>query len=255
METQARLRASAPNGWPREGFTLEENTRDLLDHEREFEQRESFAYTVLSLDEVEVLGCVYLNPPADAEADVDVHLWIRERDYGAGYALRLHQLVDDWLKSRWPFERVRYLRPDYYFAQGSCLCGLVRFYAGPLRGPLELCHCSRCRRSSGSAFAATMGVGEVRFQAGADEVRRFELSVDNGPPAYARSFCKRCGSPVPDPEQRGVQELPAGSLALLPFPADRHIYVEHEAPWAPSVTTPRLSSTEIRALRASETGS
>jgi hypothetical protein len=250
METQERLRASAPNGWPREGFTLEENTRDLIEHEREFEARESFAYTVLSLDEVDVLGCVYFNPPADPDADVDVHLWIREREYAGGYALRLHRIVDDWLAGSWPFARVRYLRPAYCFAPGECLCGAVRYHAGPLRGPLELCHCPRCRRASGSAFAATVGVGEVRFDAGADRVRRFEHEIEDHPPGYGRCFCDRCGSPVPDPERAGAQEIPAGSLTLLPFTADRHSYVDHEAPWAPSTATPRFEAAEIRARRS-----
>ena len=41
-------------------------------------------------------------------------------------------------------------------ASGGCLCGGVRFeVAGPL-SEIELCHCPRCRRAYGSAFAATV---------------------------------------------------------------------------------------------------
>ena len=49
METRERLTAGAPNGWPRDGFTLEENRRDLVRHEQEFKELIAFAFTVLSL--------------------------------------------------------------------------------------------------------------------------------------------------------------------------------------------------------------
>jgi hypothetical protein len=37
--------------------------------------------------------------------------------------------------------------------RGSCLCGGVRFEVDRAVGPFELCHCSRCRKASGSALA------------------------------------------------------------------------------------------------------
>jgi len=58
METQERF-LSLGYGWPREGFTIEENLADLEQHQREFLHREAFAYTVVSPDESRVLGCVY----------------------------------------------------------------------------------------------------------------------------------------------------------------------------------------------------
>jgi hypothetical protein len=39
MESQARLRAGSPRGWPRPGFTLAENLADLTRHEAEFRSR------------------------------------------------------------------------------------------------------------------------------------------------------------------------------------------------------------------------
>src|SRR5210317_859658 len=103
METQQRLRACAPNGWPRQGFTLAENRQDLIDHEREFAERSNFAFTVLSPDRSEVLGCVYFNPAADGRKGVDVHMWVREREYDRGLAQHLHRHVDRWLNEDWPF--------------------------------------------------------------------------------------------------------------------------------------------------------
>ena len=48
-------------GWP-EGLTLEQNLIDLGWHQKEFQRRKSFAYTVVALDESRVLGCVYIYP-------------------------------------------------------------------------------------------------------------------------------------------------------------------------------------------------
>ncbi|MCZ6459403.1 MAG: aldehyde-activating protein, partial [Gammaproteobacteria bacterium] len=37
--------------------------------------------------------------------------------------------------------------------KGQCLCGAVAFEVEEIIGPFELCHCTRCRKSTGSAFA------------------------------------------------------------------------------------------------------
>lgn len=250
METQQRLRASAPNGWPRKDFTLEENRSDLRRHEQEFAERTAFAFTVLNPDESAVIGCVYFNPPTESRNDVDVHMWVREREYPHGLAQHLHRHVDAWLHTHWPFERINYLRPDYYFARGSCLCESVVFYAGPVRGPFELCHCSRCRRASGSAFAALVGVGEVRFSSGRDLVTTFSLPITSQPPAYKRCFCRTCGSPLPEPDVTGWQEVPAGCLQTLDLSPDRHIHIDDAPAWSfPGNALPAFTRDEIHQFR------
>jgi len=252
METQERLRASAPNGWPRPGFTLEENRSDLIQHEDEFARRISYAYTMLDPDETVVLGCVYLNPPDNQAYEVDVHMWVREQRWAEGLAQQLHRDVDAWLRNVWHFSAIGYLRPDYYFARGSCLCGAVDYYAGPLRGPFELCHCNRCRRASGSAYVAGIITGEVRFVQGQALISKCSLPVETQPPAYRRIFCSRCGSLVPDPDQSGPQEIAAGSLTPMPVLPDRHIYAECAPGWAPvEGSLPRFTGTEIRQFRNS----
>lgn len=119
--------------------------------------------------------------------------------------------------------------------QGACLCGGVRFEVTQVVGPLELCHCNRCRRLSGSAFFAGLVVATrgYRMSAGRELVRRFELPVREVAPGYASLFCSICGSPVPDPEPTGETfEIPVGLLDDDPgVRADRHIFVEHRAPW------------------------
>ena len=62
IESRELLR-SRGGSWPRDGFTLKENLKDLKRHQKEFLNRKAFAYTVISLDESRVLGCMYINPP------------------------------------------------------------------------------------------------------------------------------------------------------------------------------------------------
>ena len=67
---------------------------------------------------------------------------------------------------------------------GSCLCGMVRFEVTAVVGPFELCHCPRCRKSTGSAFAAMVGVKVEGFRItqGSETIRSIELPVVERPP-------------------------------------------------------------------------
>jgi len=112
MESQRRLRAGSPNGWPREGFTLSENHADLVRHETEFGLRDAFAYTLVSPAEDKVLGCVYINP--SKLADADVYMWVRDSMHFEGLTAHLFEAVDAWLKSSWPFDNLNYIRTEYY---------------------------------------------------------------------------------------------------------------------------------------------
>ena len=138
--------------------------------------------------------------------------------------------------------------------RGSCLCGGVRFEVARVLGPFELCHCTRCRKVSGSAFAAGLRVasGGFRILSGRELIRHYEAPLLEVPPAYATSFCSRCGSPVPYPPPEAESfEVPAGLLDSDPgFRPDRHIFIEHEAPWHSGLgELPRLTKAQLRKLR------
>ncbi len=99
-----------PDGSPAPSaeLTLEQNLVDLGWHQKEFELRRSFAYTVMSLDESVCLGCVYLYPTDDADARV--HMWVRRSESEEGLDPVLEQAVRTWVDEAWPFETVSY--PD-----------------------------------------------------------------------------------------------------------------------------------------------
>ena len=115
---------------------------------------------------------------------------------------------------------------------GSCLCGAVRYEL--TQDPLwaHYCHCSRCRKTRGSAFAANLFVplDGFRFVAGADQLQSYK------PPdaeRFTNVFCRRCGSSLPWPnESRGVMVVPMGGLDEDPGTTARgNIFVDSKAPW------------------------
>ena len=108
IESRQLLHSMFGGPWPREGFTLKENLDDLERHQREFLNREAFAYTVVSLDESRVLGCVYINPTQEIDADAIVVMWVRQSEYDRGLDPILFQAVKDWISAVWPFQTVAY---------------------------------------------------------------------------------------------------------------------------------------------------
>lgn len=138
---------------------------------------------------------------------------------------------------------------------GSCLCNAVQFEISEFTGPFELCHCSRCRKSSGSAFAAGIAVRREHYRliSGREMIENFTANTINAPPAYCRSFCRGCGCQVPDPAPlTEVFEIPAGLLDDDPLVRpDRHIFIDYKSNWFdPAEALPQLSKAEIHALRA-----
>ena len=99
----ARLSQVWPDsGWPA-GLTLRQNLIDLGWHEKEFQNRSSFAYTMVAPDESRVLGCVYFYPTDKAGYDAEVFLWVRESEAATDLDNDLFEVVQRWLASDWPF--------------------------------------------------------------------------------------------------------------------------------------------------------
>ena len=104
----ARLSTVWPDSdWPA-GLTLRQNLIDLGWHEKEFQNRTSFAYTMVAPDESQVLGCVYFYPTEKAGYDAEVFLWVRESDEATDLDKELFEIVQQWLASDWPFKRPAY---------------------------------------------------------------------------------------------------------------------------------------------------
>lgn len=77
--------------------------------------------------------------------------------------------------------------------KGSCLCGEVQFEISGGITDIVYCHCSRCRKAQGSAFA-TNGVvssSDFYFISGEDNLTGYKSS-----PEQIKYFCRTCGSPI-----------------------------------------------------------
>ncbi|WP_228025300.1 GNAT family N-acetyltransferase [cf. Phormidesmis sp. LEGE 11477] len=97
-----------PDGkWP-EGLTLEQNLIDLGWHQKEFQTRQSFAYTVVNSSESMIIGCVYIEPTCRHGYDAVVYLWARQSELAGGLEGRLHTIVKDWIAEEWPFKSVAF---------------------------------------------------------------------------------------------------------------------------------------------------
>lgn len=107
METRERLRSIFGGEWPADNFTLEENKADLLAHEDAFKQRAAFTYTIASLSSNELLGCIYIVPGADTDAQVIY--WVRESAYKQGLEPMMLMHLKNWLESTWPFQTITYV--------------------------------------------------------------------------------------------------------------------------------------------------
>ena len=76
---------------------------------------------------------------------------------------------------------------------GGCLCGAVRFgIRGGIRDIIK-CHCSRCRKAQGSAYATNgvVDVGDFVIVSGEDQLTGYEST-----PGEVKYFCRTCGSPI-----------------------------------------------------------
>jgi len=97
--------------WP-EGLTLEQNLIDLGWHQKEFQTRRSFAYTVVTPSETRVIGCVYIVPTRKKGHDAEVYLWARQSELAGGLEDRLYAAVRDWLAKEWPFKTAAFPGKD-----------------------------------------------------------------------------------------------------------------------------------------------
>ena len=114
---------------------------------------------------------------------------------------------------------------------GSCLCEKVRFEIEGELEPIQICHCTQCRKAQGSAFVTNIPVKESSFHlvSGADCLKSYESS-----PGKQRIFCSECGSPIISKTDKlpGMVRIRAGTLeGELDTRPVFHIYFDSRANW------------------------
>ena len=115
---------------------------------------------------------------------------------------------------------------------GSCLCGNVSYQITNHLGIFQYCHCSRCRKFTGSANAANLFVRKADFQwlTGEDQVGVYYPPLTK---YFATAFCKTCGSSLPwQSKGRDTMVIPAGTLDDDPgIKPVNNVFYASKAPW------------------------
>lgn len=95
---------------------------------------------------------------------------------------------------------------------GSCLCGNVEFEVDGHEFNIYQCHCSLCKKQSGTSSNSATLVSGDRFQfiKGLDSIQSWVK--DTG---FRSDFCSTCGSPVPNPlKGLDLYWIPIGLLTV-----------------------------------------
>ena len=117
---------------------------------------------------------------------------------------------------------------------GSCLCGAIRYAVSGTAVRFYHCHCSRCRKATGTGHASNLLVTPadgIHWLAGSDLIASYRLPEAK---RFRNCFCTRCGGPVPRviPELDGVL-IPAGTLDCAPpFAPQARIFYDSRVDWS-----------------------
>jgi hypothetical protein len=115
--------------------------------------------------------------------------------------------------------------------EGSCLCGTIRYHVTPPFIQFYHCHCSQCRKSTGTAHGANLYAkrDNVSWVSGVENIVRYDLMPAK---RFASVFCKTCGSKIPYPRDKELMIIPAGSLdSELTIKPSLRVFWDSRATW------------------------
>lgn len=117
--------------------------------------------------------------------------------------------------------------------QGSCLCGAVNYQVDGELKALTHCHCTRCRKGHGAAFATYASTlrSNINVTDHGKMLKGYESS-----PGVLRQFCGQCGSSLfwhrADGEFREWLSIAIATLDTpLVAPKQKHLCVAMKADW------------------------
>lgn len=118
--------------------------------------------------------------------------------------------------------------------RGRCNCGAVRYEIASPPVAVIACHCTSCRRQSGSAFSVNLIVRADAMRIEGELASWLDPDTESGA-AIDRQFCGKCGSPI-----RSVPTAAPKMIALKAgcldepqgFTPMMHIWTRSALPWA-----------------------
>ena len=111
--------------------------------------------------------------------------------------------------------------------KGSCLCGVVKVSTASNNNEVGACHCSMCRKWSGSSLLVIDCGSEVSFS-GAENIGIYQSSE-----WAERGFCQKCGSHLFYRLKQNKQYyIPVGIFDNSPELVFEHqIFIEEKPPY------------------------
>lgn len=112
---------------------------------------------------------------------------------------------------------------------GKCYCGAVEYRVMDEFRYAANCHCSNCRRVTGSAFKPFAGIGRAKLTMNKGQDSILIYGEENG----NNTHCRLCGSLLYSVVRDGAWvHVAMGTLVDVPsIRPDRHIFVGSKAPW------------------------
>src|ERR1700716_337677 len=112
---------------------------------------------------------------------------------------------------------------------GECYCRAVRYTVADAFAYALNCHCSNCRRTTGSAFKPFAGIARDKLSIAAGDDDVMILGDESGHDAH----CRRCGSQLYSVVRDGtLVHVAMGTLVDEPsIRPTAHIFVGSKAPW------------------------
>ena len=114
---------------------------------------------------------------------------------------------------------------------GSCLCGGIRYEIQGEIGEVLYCHCKRCRKANGTAFATNAPIQKADFKIvqGEQLLKKYQSSETT-----QRCFCGECASPIISikTDTPDTYRLRIGTLDTpLEHKPTKHIFTAYKAEW------------------------
>jgi hypothetical protein len=117
--------------------------------------------------------------------------------------------------------------------RGGCLCGGVQYEISGEPVRFYHCHCSRCRKATGTGHASNIMVklGDAAWTKGEKLIAQYKVPEAQ---RFGTCFCTRCGSQLPRiRKEMGMAIVPAGSLDTDPcLQPEARIFWDSRAEWS-----------------------
>ena len=117
--------------------------------------------------------------------------------------------------------------------KGGCLCGVVKYEVAGEAKRFYHCHCSRCRKATGTGHASNLFLrpAALKWLSGEEHIRAFKVPEAE---RFTNQFCAACGGRLPrQPAGTDTVVVPAGSLDdEVPIRPQARIFIDSRALWS-----------------------